>query len=60
ENLLFKADENNQKIVYTKNEYPLTKSGFIPIELNDKKLPNPDSKLIFPGEGGKIYSEIYM
>lgn len=45
----------------TKNEYPLTKNGFVSVELGGKELPNPEISLIKPGNGAnKIYSEIYV
>ena len=46
----------------TKDELPLTKSGFVSVKLGGADLPNPDAGTILPDEKiiNKYYSEIYM
>jgi hypothetical protein len=54
-------EDNNPKILITKDPRPLTESGFVSIKLDDKELPNPDANIIVPGEtNNKYFSEIYM
>jgi hypothetical protein len=54
-------ENGSEKILVTKSVHPLTKTGFITVELDGSELPNPDSKLIKPDHSNnKIYSEIYM
>lgn len=54
-------ENGSAKILVTKAKQPLTKTGFIPVELDGDELPNPDSRLIKPdASSNKIYSEIYM
>lgn len=54
-------ENGSEKILVTKSVQPLTKTGFISVELDGNELPNPDSKQIKPGQSNnKIYSEIYM
>ncbi|QIA08485.1 hypothetical protein [Draconibacterium halophilum] len=54
-------ENNNKRQLVTKDMHPLTEKGFVTIELDGTELPNPDAKLIKPGEAdNKIYSEIYM
>lgn len=56
-----KKENGSAKILITKAVKPLTKTGFISVELDGDELPNPDSKLIKPDQSNnKIYSEIYM
>jgi hypothetical protein len=56
-----KRENGNSKILITKNEKPLTKSGFISVELGGVELPNPGVALIKPdAANNKIFSEIYM
>lgn len=54
-------ENDSAKILVTKSVQPLTKTGFITVELEGNELPNPDSRQIKPGQSNnKIYSEIYM
>ncbi len=54
-------ENGNSKILITKNEKPLTKTGFITVKLNKNELPNPTINLIKPDAiTHKNYSEIYM
>jgi hypothetical protein len=56
-----KKENGNSKILITKNEHPLTKSGFISLELGGVELPNPGVAIIKPDTvNNKIFSEIYM
>jgi hypothetical protein len=56
-----KKENGNSKVLVTKNEHPLTKSGFISLELGGVELPNPGVALIRPdAANNKIFSEIYM
>lgn len=56
-----KRENGNSKVLITKNEHPLTKSGFISVELGSVELPNPGVALIKPdAANNKIFSEIYM
>jgi hypothetical protein len=56
-----KRENGNSKVLITKNEHPLTKSGFISVELGGVELPNPGLALIKPdAANNKIFSEIYM
>ena len=56
-----KRENGNSKVLITKNEHPLTKSGFISLELGGVELPNPGVALIKPdAANNKIFSEIYM
>ncbi|WP_372947670.1 hypothetical protein [Mariniphaga sp.] len=56
-----KRENGNSKVLITKNEHPLTKSGFISVELGGVELPNPGVALIKPdAANNKIFSEIYM
>lgn len=55
-----KKEGTDKKILKTKEEQPLTSTGFIPLTLNGNKLPNSDANMIKPGSDNKIYSEIYM
>lgn len=54
-------ENSNSRILITKTEKPLTYNGFVPVELGENELPNPDVNQIKPDETeNKIYSEIYM
>lgn len=57
-------DQNNKKILVTKNPQPLSSNGIITIKhgTGDKEtLPNPTTRLIVPDEDtGNIYSDVYM
>ncbi|MBW6537575.1 MAG: hypothetical protein K0B11_21380 [Mariniphaga sp.] len=56
-----KRENGNSKVLITKNAHPLTKSGFISVELGGVELPNPGVALIKPdAANNKIFSEIYM
>ncbi len=56
-----KKEDGDSKILVSKTAYPLTKTGFIPVKLNGKELPNPSAGRIVPDlSTNKIYSEIYM
>ncbi len=56
-----KKENGSAKILVTKTEKPLTKTGFLTVELDGDELPNPDSRIIKPDvSSNKIYSEIYM
>ncbi|MCA1760099.1 MAG: hypothetical protein LC658_10050, partial [Bacteroidales bacterium] len=56
-----KRENGDSKVLITKNEHPLTKSGFISVELGGVELPNPGVALIRPdAANNKIFSEIYM
>ena len=56
-----KIEVDNAKILITKNEKPLTQSGFISVELGGVELPNPDTRIVKPdSSNNKYYSEIYM
>jgi len=56
-----KEENGSAKILVTKTEQPLTKTGFVSVELGGDELPNPDSRLVKPdASSNKIYSEIYM
>jgi hypothetical protein len=56
-----KKENGNSKVLITKTEHPLTKNGFISIELGGIELPNPGVSLIKPDvSDDTIYSEIYM
>lgn len=54
-------ENGNSKILITKEEKPLTKTGFIKVKLDKDELPNPAISLIKPNNvTRKNYSEIYM
>ena len=54
-------ENGSAKVLVTKSDQPLTKTGFVTVELDGNELPNPDSRLIKPDQSNnKIYSEIYM
>ena len=54
-------ENGSAKILVTKMEQPLTKTGFVSVELDGDELPNPDSRFVKPdASNNKIYSEIYM
>jgi hypothetical protein len=56
-----KKEGAGSKILITKNEKPLTQSGFISVELGGVELPNPDTRIVKPDiSNNKYYSEIYM
>lgn len=56
-----KRENGNSKVLITKKTHPLTKSGFISVELGGVELPNPGVALIKPdAANNKIFSEIYM
>jgi hypothetical protein len=56
-----KIEGDSSKILITKNEKPLTQSGFISVELGGVELPNPDTRIVKPDtSNNKYYSEIYM
>jgi hypothetical protein len=56
-----KKEGSNSNILITKTEHPLTETGFIPIELNNVELPNPETGSVKPDLlMNKYYSEIYM
>lgn len=55
-----KENGNSQQLV-SRSSHPLTKKGFIAIELGGVELPNPDASVVKPSStNNKIYSEIYM
>ncbi len=54
-------ENGNSKILITKEEKPLTKTGFVMVKLDKNELPNPAINLIKPDNAThKNYSEIYM
>lgn len=54
-------ENGSARQLVTKNEQPLTETGFVSIELDGGELPNPDASVIKPNTAdNKIYSEIYM
>ena len=56
-----KKEGSSSKILITKNEKPLTQSGFISVELGGIELPNPNNHIVKPDTSNiKYYSEIYM
>jgi hypothetical protein len=56
-----KMEGGSSKILITKNEKPLTQSGFISVELGGVELPNPDTPIVKPDtSNNKYFSEIYM
>lgn len=56
-----KKESGNARVLVTKSEYPLTKSGFISVHLGGKDLPNPDVRMITPElSTNTFYSEIYL
>lgn len=56
-----KKESGNSKVLITKAEHPLTKTGFISIELGGIELPNPGVRAVIPDiSNNKYYSEIYM
>lgn len=56
-----KKENGSSRILITKAEKPLTKTGFISVKLNKVELPNPAINLIKPDiTTHKNYSEIYM
>lgn len=56
-----KKEGGNSKVLITKNEKPLTKNGFISVELRGVELPNPNVRIVKPDtSNNKYYSEIYM
>ncbi len=56
-----RKENGNSKILITKEPYPLTQNGFMSVELNKTKLPNPGIAIIKPDAGSnKIFSEVYM
>lgn len=58
---LIKENDDNSKILVTKDSKPLTHSGFVSLKLNDKELPNPNANMIIPANTiDKYFSEIYM
>jgi hypothetical protein len=55
-----KEDGSARQLV-TKTIQPLTRNGFVSVELDGVELPNPDASIVKPNSGNnKIYSEIYM
>jgi hypothetical protein len=56
-----KIEGADSKVLVTKLKQPLTKKGFISLELGGIDLPNPGAQLIKPDIlNTKYYSEIYM
>lgn len=56
-----RKESGNARVLVTKSEYPLTKTGFIPVHLDGRDLPNPDARMITPGDStNTFYSEIYL
>jgi len=56
-----KLEGTSPRILITKNEKPLTQSGFISVELGGIELPNPSIHIVKPDTSNiKYYSEIYM
>ena len=54
-------ENGDSKILITKEEKPLTKTGFVTVKLDKNELPNPEINLIKPdATTHKNYSEIYM
>lgn len=54
-------ENGNAKQLITKTPQPLTKKGFVSLELDGAELPNPNANLIKPnGDDNEIYSEIYI
>ncbi len=54
-------ENDNPRILLTKDPRPLTENGFVSVKLDDKELPNPDSKMIIPANtNNEYFSEIYM
>ena len=56
-----KKENGNARQLITRSTHPLTKNGFIAIELGGVELPNPNASVVKPSStNNKIYSEIYM
>ncbi len=57
----FTLENNNPKVLITKDPRPLTENGYVSLTTDGKELPNPDAKMIVPGDTiNKYFSEIYM
>lgn len=57
----FVKENNNSKVLTTKNPLPLTRDGFVSIELDGRELPNASVRNLIPDViNNKYYSEIYI